>query len=155
MTARAIDVRNKVVTEVQSLSGATSGLTFTAESVWSWGYSDGDLSSIRVPVRVWDLAWDTADIGNERDDYEVQIGLQKLVSRKAVSDIDTYFNLFILIAGLYPIDRQITIGSGKVLLQNKRTFPLMIRSSDIMDSSMPTTKMMMSLIVNFREWVDE
>ena len=155
MTARAIDVRNKVVTEVQSLSGATSGLTFTAESVWSWGYSDGDLSSLRVPVRVWDLAWDTADIGNERDDYEVQIGLQKLVSRKAVSDIDTYFNLFILIAGLYPIDRQITIGSGKVLVQNKRTFPLMIRSSDIMDSSMPTTKMMMSLIVNFREWVDE
>lgn len=155
MTARAIDVRNKVVTEVQSLSGATSGLTFTAESVWSWGYSDGDLSSIRVPVRVWDLAWDTADIGNERDDYEVQIGLQKLVSRKAVADIDTYFNLFILIAGLYPIDRQITIGSGKVLVQNKRTFPLMIRSSDIMDSSMPTTKMMMSLIVNFREWVDE
>ena len=158
--SRAIDVCDAIVAELNAIS---SGLSYTATRVYSNGFTDGDLDELRLTVRPYEISFDAAERGDERDIYEIQITLQKTVSRTDVTAIDSYFNLMIAIAALYPIDRDWLIGTGKVQVTGKRFFPLMMRAENIVKPSayaflelpVETTKFYSSLMLDFGEWVLE
>ncbi len=152
-TARELDVCDAVVTDINAISGI--GLTFTALQVFSFGFTDGDLNSLRVVVRPYETEFDAESRGDEQDDYQIQVGVYKMVGRKDVANIKLYFNLMRMIANLYPIDRQMMVGASNVLVKEKRFFPLYFRSDKIMDNIEGSTRFISHLLLTFREWVAE
>lgn len=152
--ARAIDVANVMVAEIQGIAAA-SGLDYTARRVYSFGFTDGDLSTLRVVCRPYDIQYADESRQTEEDNYEIQFGLMKSVSRTDVAGIDRYVNLFTAIMALYPIARNVTVGTKTMIVVEKRPFPFMFRSDTIMDSTTPTTRYDARGLITFREWVDE
>jgi len=155
-TAREIDVTNAIVAEINSVIQPTSGLTFAALRVWSFGFTDGQLATLRVVARPIDTEKEGEARQDEQHDYEIQIGVFKFVARSDVTNIDSYFNLLVTIAKLYPLDRKLVVGGGTVTAIDNRFFPMYRRSDKIMDNpDSATTRFEGTVQIKFREWVAE
>jgi hypothetical protein len=158
-TARELDVSDAIVTDVQTLQAA-SGLTFTAARVHSFGFSDAELSELRVVVRPYDTTYADLERTDELDEYEIEIAVMTMVSRTDVAGIDNYFNLSVAIMALYPIGRAMTVGAGQVVVTDKRWFPMVFRSQGsttvpgIMDDpTQAQTRFLSTRILKLREIV--
>lgn len=155
-TAVELSVCDAVASRIQTIQGS-SGLTFTATRVYSFGFTDAELTSLQVPIRPHDTEYDASDRSDERCDYSIEVGVIKMVTRKDVAGIDKYFNLAIAIGKLFPLDYRLTVGSGYVLCVGKRHSPMIEKSviRKIMDSTESTTRFESNLFLTFRDWVDE
>lgn len=154
--ARSLTICDKVITESQSIQGKT-GLTYTAERVYSFGYTDGELATLRVVARPYDMDRDAESKQTEEHDHEIQLAVIKRVTRKNVTEIDQYFNLLVELAALFTLERVIELSDGgKVQVVSNRFFPLYTRSSEIMDTATSAqTTFFGSALLTFKEWVDE
>lgn len=153
VTARAIDVANKIVNEINSMS---TGLTFTAVRRWSFGFTDGELSSLQVVVRPYDMDRSEEARGDEEHFYEIQVGVYKKVARRNTAEIDDCYNLAINIAAEFPLNRVISVGAGDVEVVENRFMPMFVRTDRIMDNyDSSDTRFMSHLLLKFREYVDE
>lgn len=156
-TARAIPTADTVVAMIAAMTG--TGLTFTPVRVWSFGFPDSELNTLRVVARPFEMERDAGEALDEDHLYTIQVGVRKMVNRKDISNIDSYFNLMIAIAKLFTIGKKIDIsGGGTAEIMEVRHSPLFYRyDRDFkgMDDVDPTVRFASDLMLVFKEWVDE
>ena len=165
-TARIIDVCDAVVSAINGIQ-STSGLTYTASRVYSFYYTDSQLSTLRVNVRPQDILEPTNDEEDRtqvKKIYTVEVAVQKMVNRLNPTEVDAYQNLVAAIDGLFRIHSTMTAGSGgdaaPVSLRDKRFAPLFrtqpgpsSKQIGWFDSDTPNCRFYSVLELNYWEWV--
>lgn len=151
--ARALYLCDLVVEELNAIQPDTD-LEYEAVRQYSFGFADGDLSDLQVPVRPYDMTRETESRDDEEHNHQIEIGIYKKVDRKDVESIDAYFNVAITFANLFPIDRVLSVDSSNMTVVENRFFPLFTRSEKIMDNyNSAETRFISHILLTFKEWV--
>lgn len=158
MAAREINVCDALVPLINALSGSSGLPTFVAGRVWSFGFTDGELTGLKVVIRPYETDYETEARYDETNLYQIEIAVAKMVSRLDIAAIDTYFNLITAIADLFPLDYKLTVSSTVTAnVVEKRWFPMFVRLATIdgvktgLDVTGANTRFMSTLILKFRE----